>query len=307
MSIFTANEIRDYFITKGILAIQEILSNPTTFAATWTPSGDFAVAGSAAVYTDSANSGGLTQASGDFTYPEVLNEWYRFDYTVSGSTGVCAATITTAFAAVAQTLDLTDGAHSIYFKSHATVITAFTIAATSTSGGFTLDNFSLSIFEGGTIVDATHLQTYVLRVEAAMPSAFVAKDPRIIRGLESVERTIMSVAAGIYGMALTHAGIVTWIHANRPELDNIADFLAYVLIEDLAINVAEISAVDQHRDMPLGSSLTQVVPGLSAEQYYLDFIYKILTDVTQLMRHFATLAQLDANGIVVLTGLQDIF
>ena len=307
MSIFTTNEIKDYLLTKGVSAIEQILSNVSNFATTWSRSGDMAISGGNAVYTDSGNSGSLTQAIADMSIAPVLDQWYRFDYRIASSTGDCAATITTAFAAAAKALDLTDGDHTVYVLSHETSITAFVIAVTSSAGGFTMDNFSLNLFEGASVVNATNVQTYALKVEAEMPTSFVAKDPRIIRALESVERPIMLVVNNVWGMSLTEAQISAWIKAYMPDQADSSDFLANVIVQDLAFSVAETADVGVSRTYPLGSSITQTIPTLSSKQLYLEVLYKVLTDITKYMRHFATLDQLDDNGLVVLTGLQDIF
>lgn len=130
--------------------------------ANWDATGDFDDTGGNAAYTHSAGSGTLTQESGDFAAAAVADRFYQFDYTVSGSSGDPAASITTAFADTAASLNLADGSHSVVFLS-ADAPGDFVISATSTSGGFTLDDFSLkqiSTATGNYTVDSREIAKF---------------------------------------------------------------------------------------------------------------------------------------------------
>lgn len=121
----------------------EVLSE-TNFAthANWDVTGDMTDNTGAAVYTHSAGSGTLTQQSANFASAATGNRWYKFSYTVSGATGTNSATITTAFAHEATSLTLTNGVQTTYVFSKSTPGN-FVISATSTSGGFTIDDVTL--------------------------------------------------------------------------------------------------------------------------------------------------------------------
>jgi hypothetical protein len=119
--------------------------NETNFSshADWDAIDGFNDTGGNAAYTHNAAGGTLTQTSANQATPAVGSARYRFEYTVSGSTGTVSAQITTAFAASAVTLDLTNGVHCVTFKAAATP-GSFVISATSLSGGaFTIDDVSL--------------------------------------------------------------------------------------------------------------------------------------------------------------------
>ncbi len=124
----------------------------------WDITGDFddTLAG---IYTHSAGTGTLTQTAANLAVAGVASRFYAFVYTVSGSTGSCTATITTAFANTAQSLTLTNGTHTLYFFSADTPAN-FVISGTSTSGGFTIDDLSLKIINtasGNYSIDAREI------------------------------------------------------------------------------------------------------------------------------------------------------
>lgn len=108
----------------------------------WDVAGDFDDSGGNAAYTHSGGTGTLTQTSGNMAVAGVANKRYAFTYVISGNSGDPAATITTAFAAEAVTLDLSDGTHTVYFLA-AVSPGDFVISATSASGGFTIDDVTL--------------------------------------------------------------------------------------------------------------------------------------------------------------------
>lgn len=112
--------------------------------ANWDTTGDFDDTGGDAAYTHSTGVGTLTQTSANLAIAVTADRWYQFDYTVSGVSGDPAATITTGVADAAVTLDLTAGAKSVIFHSNAST-GDFVISATSTSGGFTIDDVSLKV------------------------------------------------------------------------------------------------------------------------------------------------------------------
>lgn len=135
--------------------------NETNFAThvKWDVTGDFTDNTGAAVYTHSAGSGTLTQTSANLAVAGVASRFYKFVYTVSSSTGACSANITTSFANESQSLTLTNGTHTLYFFSADTPAN-FVISATSTSGGFTLDDLTLKILNtasGNYTVDAREI------------------------------------------------------------------------------------------------------------------------------------------------------
>src|SRR3990167_8275572 len=119
-----------------------------TTHANWDVTGDFVDSGGNATYTHSAGSGTLTQQSANFAIPVKPGRYYKFSYTVSGVTAGCTANITTAIASTTTALTLTNGAQTTYFKS-AAAPGNFVISATSTAGGFILDDVTLKEIQGG--------------------------------------------------------------------------------------------------------------------------------------------------------------
>ena len=118
--------------------------------ADWDVTGDFDDSGGNAAYTHSAGSGTLTQTSANMAIAGVGSRWYKFVYAVASVVAGCSGTITSAFALAAQTLDLSAGTHTLYFKSAASPGN-FVISVTSTAGGFTLDNLTLKEIQGGDV------------------------------------------------------------------------------------------------------------------------------------------------------------
>lgn len=111
--------------------------------------------GNVAEYTWSANqTSTLTQTAANLAVAGVGNKWYKFVYTVAVTTapdGDCTATITTGFAASAQTLIITAGTHTLYFKSKAAP-TDFVISIVSgddSEGQFSFDDLTLEEIIGG--------------------------------------------------------------------------------------------------------------------------------------------------------------
>lgn len=124
--------------------VAENLSNGALTAGTdWTAAGDFTLSGGQAVYLDNTNAGTLTQAQADLDVALKGNTLYTFTYTVSGVVGTPAAEITTGIAASAVSLDLSEGTHSVSFRTK-NIPGDFVISATSVAlDEFTLDDLSL--------------------------------------------------------------------------------------------------------------------------------------------------------------------
>ena len=129
----------------------EVLTE-TDFAthANWNVTGDFTDSTGAAVYTHSTGSGTLTQIAANFNTAVSGNRLYYFQYSVSSVSGDAAASITTGIATESRDLLLSSGAQGIFFHSKASP-GDFVLSGTSTSGGFTLDNFSVKEVQGGLI------------------------------------------------------------------------------------------------------------------------------------------------------------
>jgi hypothetical protein len=114
----------------------------------WDVTGDMDdTAGTYVIYTHSAGAGTLTQVNADQANNMTANVWYLYSYTISGTSGSPAATITTGVAKSAVTLDVTtNGLHSVVFKSSTGAATGdFVISGTSSTAGdtFKLDDTSL--------------------------------------------------------------------------------------------------------------------------------------------------------------------
>lgn len=129
----------------------ETLNEPSfTTHVDWGSTGDFNVTGGNAAYTHATGVGTITQSSVNLALPGRSSRWYKFVYTVSGVTSGCTAQITNSFAATAQSLNLSAGVQTLYFLSSVGP-GDFVISATSTAGGFTLDDFSLKEIQGGSL------------------------------------------------------------------------------------------------------------------------------------------------------------
>jgi hypothetical protein len=142
---------------QGDLASESLAEGDFATHAKWDVTNDFTDdVGNKAEWTWSANQTSLlTQTDGgNLAIDGVADSWYKFVYTVAVTTapdGDAAATITTAFAASAQTLKLTAGTHTTYFKS-AAAPTDFIISIVSgddTEGQLSYDDLSLKQMVGG--------------------------------------------------------------------------------------------------------------------------------------------------------------
>lgn len=136
----------------------EVLTNGTTFGANWTPNTDFAISGSAAVYTHSGGNGYMQHSTVTIT----SGAWYVFDYEISSAaTAPTSVTLlqllgsgTTYVPAASAALVTYDSnaltgigvarKGSVFFKAAATATALFRFNATSSgSTTFTIDNVSL--------------------------------------------------------------------------------------------------------------------------------------------------------------------
>ena len=132
----TVNEVFD-IATLG----SETLIDVDFSGTSWNVTGDF-TDGTAAVYAHSTGAGTLTQDDADFAVAAVADAIYKFEFTITGSTAGVTANITASFAADPVSLDLTDGTNFVVFASNSAP-GDFVISATSTAGGFTMDDVSL--------------------------------------------------------------------------------------------------------------------------------------------------------------------
>ncbi len=146
----TSPEIADlilacgYAETYGALGAESLNEPDFATHAKWDVAGDFDDSGGDAAYTDSSHAGTLTQTSANMAVVGVANKRYAFTYIISGKSGDAVASITSAFALEATSLDLTDGTHTVYFIAAPGAATAdFVISATSSTGGFTMDDVTL--------------------------------------------------------------------------------------------------------------------------------------------------------------------
>lgn len=145
----TPTSLLETYTTSGLLS-ENLTNGALTSGTSWTQSGDMTLAANAATYTHSAGSGTLSQAAGTLAVAGNSNRLYSFTYTISGVGGTApVATITTAFAASAQTLITNaNGTYTTIFRSTNSP-GAFTISITSGAAGtFTIDTLSLKEISG---------------------------------------------------------------------------------------------------------------------------------------------------------------
>lgn len=127
--------------------------------ANWDRTNDFDDTGGNAAFVWSAwQTSTLTQTQVNLAVAGVGSRWYKFVYTLAITTafdGDAAATITTAFALTAVSLELaTAGTYTVYFTSAATP-TDFVISlvsGTDTEGTISYDDLSLKEIQGGDVV-----------------------------------------------------------------------------------------------------------------------------------------------------------
>ena len=136
------------------LASESLTNGNLTSGTSWTQTGDMALTSNAATYTNSSGTGTLNQASGTLAIAGNPNRLYSFTYTISGISGTApVATITTSFAATAQTLTTNaTGTFTLIFRSAASPGN-FVISVTSgAAGAFTIDTLSLKEVTGGNAI-----------------------------------------------------------------------------------------------------------------------------------------------------------
>jgi hypothetical protein len=140
-------------VIAGSLAAESLTNGALTAGTGWAVTGDFALAGGTAVYTDATHTGTLKQVVANQATPALANQRYRCQYDVTANTMINGVvTITTSYAATAKILDMTVGTGKIAYFTSSAAPTDFIISVTgSTGGAFTLDNLSLMATIGGNI------------------------------------------------------------------------------------------------------------------------------------------------------------
>jgi hypothetical protein len=153
-------------------AITELQTNPTVLDTTalggellaegdfathahWTRSDDFSASftGGKAVYAHSTGAGSLVQAAADLAETIGIGRWYRIVYTVSSVTAGCVCIVNDGNDNPHYTLNLTAGTHTADFQTVGDANNGdFAITATSSAGGFSLDNLSLKQIGGDSYV-----------------------------------------------------------------------------------------------------------------------------------------------------------
>jgi len=166
----------------------------TDFAthAKWDTTGDFDDTGGNATYIHSGGAGTLTQTSANMLIAGVASELYAFTYTISGYTNADQAslpshTITTAFAASATKIPLSNGTHTVVFRA-AAAPGDFVISVTSNNTcDFTMDDVSLKRINGGDLnvyghVGVGTVPTAAVNIKADMVTSDTTQN---IIGIES--------------------------------------------------------------------------------------------------------------------------
>ncbi len=165
-SITTATALSPTIYNPPAVYPESLANGVLTSGTSWTRTGDFALTGDTAVYTDSSHAGTISQAVTALTRTGRSGATYEFTYTTSTASGDVAATITTAFAAAATSLIGlgTAGTYKVRFVA-AAIPGAFTISATSSSGAVTMD--ALSLVELVEPQDVMQVKRAVITVETA--------------------------------------------------------------------------------------------------------------------------------------------
>ncbi len=133
---------------------REILKNPNlTSGTSWTAANDCSLTSNAGTCTFSGGAAStITQASTAFVEPPKGGKWYKLTYTMSGITSTPDAAITTGFADIQTSLEMTNGTHVTYVRSKAAP-GDFVITTTLTAGkAFTIDSLSLQEMEDNNLV-----------------------------------------------------------------------------------------------------------------------------------------------------------
>jgi len=132
-------------------ATEHLNNGSFSSASYWTVAGDCSITSGVARFVFSTGSGTLTQSEANLAKKGVASRRYQFQYTISNKSGTPTASITTSFASISTSLDMTAGAHTIWFQANDNP-QAFVISSTLGGGeAFDIDNISLE--ECLTIVD----------------------------------------------------------------------------------------------------------------------------------------------------------
>ena len=189
----------DVFIRDANDLGSETLTNPNlTGGTSWAGTNDCVLASDKATWTYSSGlASTLTQAQADLAItPGKSSKWYRFTYTVSGSTGTPTAFITTSFASVSTALMVGISTTQItYFRSAASP-TDFIITSTLTAGqAFTLDTFSLKEVTGGdlTVAGNVGIGTADINSKAVIDIASTTRGVLLPR-MNTVQRDLITSA-----------------------------------------------------------------------------------------------------------------
>jgi len=145
--------IGNLYLTSYATSGSESLTNGAlTSGTSWSAAADCSLTSNAATWTYSAGTAStLTQASATLAVAGVANRGYRFAYTISAKSGTPTAYITDSFGVENTYLNMDEGAHTIYFRSAASV-GDFVISATLTTGqAFTLDTLTLKQLTDGDV------------------------------------------------------------------------------------------------------------------------------------------------------------
>jgi hypothetical protein len=142
----------------GTVAGESLTDPLTPDDVDWDAAGDFSIGEGDAIYTHSTGSGTFTQQNAFLAIAGKNNRWYSFTYQLTNFAGAATtATITSAFAASAVTLDFSaNGTYSVVFQSNAAADAAdFVISVTSAGGdSFRLIGFALTEVIGGDMIAA---------------------------------------------------------------------------------------------------------------------------------------------------------
>ena len=213
----------------AVAADVEVLNDGNfTSTTTWAAAAEFAFAGAKAVFTYVATGvGTLTQTVANQQNVALGGQQYVLTYTVSAITGTPTATLTSAFAATAQTLDVaTPGIKTLTFTS-STTPGNFVISAT----GVALDTFSLDDLSLRLVSDTTYTVA-IDGVDVTYNTTGAESLATIITGLAAEITasgngiTAASAGAGTY-ITLTNNSVGA-VHSYSGLTDNlsIADFTA---------------------------------------------------------------------------------
>lgn len=175
-------EILDHGDTQG----ENFLASGDFSSGTpWSFVFDMSIVANELSYTHSSGAGNGEQLVADFILRAFENEWYEFTYDVVTNTSDATVTITTDTGDVAVSLNMDVGPSKIAHVKLKSGLLKFKISATSTSGSFTMDNFSFARL-GGT-----------LQVKEIGPGGSVKISG--MGDIESSDGTILNAFSGWFG------------------------------------------------------------------------------------------------------------